>query len=63
MKDGTCGGRARKEAIGTVQLRNDGGSDQSVGDGGGDEGLDSASTLKHNAPGFDVSKRKISEMT
>lgn len=63
MEDSTGRGRARKEAIAVVCIRNDGGSDQSVGDRGGDKELHSATTLKCNAPGFDVSKRQLSGMT
>lgn len=63
VEDNTDGGRVRREAIAVAHVRNDGGSDQSVGDGGGDKGLHSITTLKHNAPGFDVNKRKMSGMT
>lgn len=63
MEDGTGRSRARKKDLAMVQVRNDGGSDQSVDVRGGDKGLDSASTLKRNVPGFDVSKRKMSGIT
>lgn len=63
MEDGTGRSRARKEDLAMVQVRNDGGSGQSVDVGGGDKGLDSASALKRNVPGFDVRKRKMSGIT